>query len=401
MMHLYPEPSLRVGDRVRRSCRIERRTGERVESSELLWFDMIPDHPSPDDNDAESYLLATILLSMKEGRTLVVHGAVTHELASNLTEYRDIWSSCLAHLYQEVDFEITRVVEGAVARREAICAFSGGVDSTFSLWSHAGRNNGYRSQTVTYGVMVHGLDILLAEERAFARAFARAAGTLRSMGIPLLQVRTNLRDLVPVNWEHLSGPALVASLGCYKGLAGVAIIGAGQTYGSFLVPWGTNALMDPLLTSGWFQVLHDGAARSRSQKLSAIAEWEEGFNSLRVCWEGPTTDRNCGQCEKCLRTLLNLKLEGLRLPDSFPEVDDLSPGIRKLRLTSPMVHAEWSDLFAAANRRRIREPWVRAVRLLLVRRAFRGLGPQMLNTILPPGSVRRRRAKALLTLGRG
>src|SRR5262249_59102310 len=32
--------------------------------------------------------------------------------------------------------------------------------------------------------------------------------------------------------------------------------------------------------------------------------------SLRVCWENPDGAYNCGRCEKCLRTMINLLIAG-------------------------------------------------------------------------------------------
>ena len=43
---------------------------------------------------------------------------------------------------------------------------------------------------------------------------------------------------------------------------------------------------------------------------------------LRVCWHDKK-DYNCGECEKCIRTMVLLRLLGLKSPN-FPELKDLS-----------------------------------------------------------------------------
>ena len=41
------------------------------------------------------------------------------------------------------------------------------------------------------------------------------------------------------------------------------------------------------------------------------------MENLRVCWEGPQRDRNCGVCEKCIRTKLEFLANGLELPSAL------------------------------------------------------------------------------------
>src|SRR6185369_5970784 len=55
------------------------------------------------------------------------------------------------------------------------------------------------------------------------------------------------------------------------------------------------------------QIVHDGAEASRTEKVRCIAKNQEALDWLRVCGND-TVDYNCGSCEKCLRTMMSLRL---------------------------------------------------------------------------------------------
>jgi hypothetical protein len=64
-------------------------------------------------------------------------------------------------------------------------------------------------------------------------------------------------------------------------------------------------------------ILHDGSRFSRLEKVRELASWPTAINSLRVC-PGNAGDRpNCGRCEKCLRTRLELLAVGVESTEAF------------------------------------------------------------------------------------
>ena len=55
----------------------------------------------------------------------------------------------------------------------------------------------------------------------------------------------------------------------------------------------------------------DGLDTRRIDKTITIAGWPLAMTNLRVCWENRRGALNCGDCEKCLRTLVGLRLAGI------------------------------------------------------------------------------------------
>ncbi len=50
------------------------------------------------------------------------------------------------------------------------------------------------------------------------------------------------------------------------------------------------------------RLVHDGAGYSRTEKVGFVAQHPVATKALKVCWQGKERGRNCGVCEKCVRT---------------------------------------------------------------------------------------------------
>ncbi|WP_094673977.1 hypothetical protein [Hydrocoleum sp. CS-953] len=365
ILNLYPQPLEQVGTYVRRSCKIERQDDDQIINSRVLWYEFPEIENLPTDTDSESYLIAVIMEAMLENRKIVVHGRVSRELLANLTEYRDAWCCWLPQVYHPVDFQVDEIVDNVVRLPSAVCAFSGGVDATFSVWRHAKTKNGYRSQAIKTCAIIHGFDIPLQNEEAFVTAFNQASATLKSIDIPLLPIRTNFRKVIWTNWEHVFAAALVAALQNFKKIVGTCLIGSSEPYKSLVFPWGSSPITDHLLSSEEFRVLHDGATHSRTQKVATINEWKEGCDNLRVCWQGALKDRNCGKCEKCLRTMFNFKANNLNIPACFRESSISDKSLFQIRASNDAVLSEWGEILDSAICNNVQDNWVKILSLTL------------------------------------
>jgi hypothetical protein len=92
------------------------------------------------------------------------------------------------------------------------------------------------------------------------------------------------------------------------------------------VPMGSHPAVDGSFSSQRLAIIHDGARFSRVGKVRALAAWPTALAALRVCPEGPADRLNCGRCEKCLRTRLELLAVGVEATDA------LGPSLTPLEL---------------------------------------------------------------------
>jgi len=394
-LHLFPQPNVESGPTIKRVCCIKRFDGPIEISDEELWFEIDRIDELPADDDCESYLLSMLMEGMAENREIVVHGAVSKELLSNLTEFQDVWVSWRPEKYNRVSIYVERLTLNSKIKSGAICAFSGGVDASFSVWRNTENRNGARTQAICLCAMVHGFDIPIDDARAFHVAFSRAEATLSSLDLTIRAIRTNYRNISKLDWNQTHGAALVGALSNYKGLAGVCVLASGEPYSGTLRPWGSSPITDHLLSSGELAVVHDGASHTRTQKVLALSEWPAGFENLKVCWEGEFKDRNCGKCEKCVRTMLNIAANNLPIPPCFPSRVIILDDVKKLELKNEVVRGEWRQIRETAKRNGISADWVRVVEKKLEPRWFETLSSKinwqpLKDLLFPDGTTRKR-----------
>lgn len=356
-------------DYVRR-CSINRLNGDTQVGKKELWFQFSKSIDPPEDKDCDSYLLAVIMDAMTEGRDIIVKGSVSLGLLSNLIEYQSAWNKWLPETYSIIDIKVESARENERPLSGAICAFSGGVDSMFSVWRHSQGKNSYRSQNIKLCALVHGFDIPLQDTAAFINVTQRAITTLDDVGIRVIPIKTNYIEIACANWWHSHATALVATLANFKSVAGTCVVGSSNPYNYLAIPWGSTPLTDYLLSSDDFIVIHDGASHTRTEKVNEISEWKVGIENLRVCWQGDLKDRNCGKCEKCIRTKLNFLASGNQIPICFDK--DAATGIdfNSIVLNQDAVRVNWKQIIDHANRNGVKEAWVEEAKKVLKRKSI-------------------------------
>lgn len=263
-----------------------------------VWY-KIPPGPA---QAGEALLAATLLPAMRRGLSLQIPGEVSPRLLTAIPR--------IQKLLQGWDARFQRVIvdahPGSVpvgARGDIGLLFSGGVDSFYTLLKHRGEINEL--------IFVHGFDLPLgrvALRGEISRKLRLAAAELKK---PLIEVETNLRAFSDrhVPWEMYHGAAL-ASVALLLSPRFSRIYIAGTRHSADLVPWGSHPDLDPLWSIENMAVEHDGTEATRPEKVKAIAADTTALKYLRVCWENRGGRYNCGRCEKCLRTMVSLRIAG-------------------------------------------------------------------------------------------
>jgi hypothetical protein len=196
--------------------------------------------------------------------------------------------------------------------------FSGGVDSFATL---------LRNPEITDLIYIQGFDVPVGD--LFAAYHARMRDTVGrvadGLDKSLITVETNARELYE---PTLKGPAFGGGFraGVVRFLAprlGRIYTASGLHYDR-LAPNSGHPLLDHLWGAGRVEFVHDGAELRRVDKLELIAGNTIAQATLRVCWADPESERNCGRCEKCLRTMVALEALGARERfETFPPELDL------------------------------------------------------------------------------
>lgn len=181
--------------------------------------------------------------------------------------------------------------------------FSGGVDSWHTFLRH--------KDEITDLIFVHGFDIFLGETSLFEKTRANLQQAAEYYGKNLIIVKTNMREFMEpeVAYQKVFGPALAGVGHALSDHFGKIYLSGSETYAA-MFPDGSHPLLDPFWSSEAFELVPDGWGTDRLHKVEEIATSPAVLQTLRVCWKNPDGEYNCGKCEKCLRTMVELYAVG-------------------------------------------------------------------------------------------
>jgi hypothetical protein len=328
-----------------------------------IFFDLVGS-VAPEPEVLDGFVFGIIFFAMQLGGDLRVHGRMTLEALRNLSEFQEAWSSWKPQLYAKVKVLPDEAVDDVPrrGRTEALAAFSGGVDSIFTVLRHAGKELGLASYPLNRAVlMVHGFDVPLDQPEQFESLRNRVRPLLDELNLQALTMRTNLHKLSLQDWEDSCMAQLSCCLHNYAHEFAYGLVGSTEPYNAMVIPWGSNPATDYLLSGNGLRLVHDGAGYTRTEKVAQIARRQTAVRVVKVCWEGEQTGTNCGTCEKCIRTQLNFLAIGVPGAPCFDRPLELD-SIATMELRNALQLGEAASVYAYAQKAGISEPWVHALK---------------------------------------
>lgn len=312
-------------DMVRRGFTTRAQNGSPID----IWLEYPSRYDAWTDGTQEALIILALHHIMKQSEPCHLHAEADAALLENLEEYMRLWTTWRPDLYHTVPLEADSIVSrpNRSADREAISAFSGGVDATYCIYGHQTGHFGRNSLHVTASVLIHGADVALAQTEVFDRLYTTYKADLAHLGIELVPVRTNYRSY-PHDWEHCFSIIICAALRLFGGKFSHGTYATDKTcrLEQYQLPWGENPMVDHYESTPWFRFYPAGTAVDRTERCHVIAQAPERLKHLRVCWQHDADGGNCGRCEKCLRTQLNFLAAGYTGPLPFEHEFD----VRKL-----------------------------------------------------------------------
>jgi hypothetical protein len=280
-----------------------------------LWYafphecrvDLIPARGDP-------FLAAFLPPAMVLGEPLIIEASVSGRLLENVPTIQTIYR-CWNPKLAPIDVQAPRrpEVAGRCDPSRVGLFFSMGVDSSYSLLKNViAQPDG--PNAITDLIVVEGFDVYLWERDRFPPMLEAIHKVARHFGKNVLPVTTNLREFSDrvADWLRMyHGPALASVPLALGSRFGRVHIAASQTY-RVLTALGTHPLLDPLWGTESLELVHDGLEADRFDKIRLLAQSPACLENLRVCTTDQVTpDYNCGQCQKCLRTMIGLRVAGV------------------------------------------------------------------------------------------
>lgn len=311
----------------------------------------------------EAFGSALLVPALHSGRALRIEGPVCEGWAANMQrltdEFRRLWYPDHARPLIVAERDQRPRVGG---RTTALC-FSGGVDAFHTLIA-----SGIRIDRLVY---VAGYDVKLRQQDRLHAIESMLRDVAGEIGCSYCVIRTNLRSHPLVRatpWLREFGGALAAVAHLLADHCERVLISS-DGLGFAHAETGSRASTDPLFSSGRVEIQHTAPAATRLEKVRAIAGSQLVQRHLRVCWKNVGSLMNCGQCEKCIRTMVTLEACGvLEQYEGFGRGRGLEAAIDRLPAVDDVVESFYRGAIAGGLSSRVDG----AVRRLLERTADAG-----------------------------
>jgi len=281
------------------------------ESNEPLWA--VP--PVMDDFAA----VALCQYCSNKKADLFIDGTLTKSVLFHLDEFIKIWSNWRPDLFSPIKIGAKNITADTPNRKKpAVLAFSGGVDACFSLAAHQKKLLGVSSREIGLGVLIVGFDLKSDEKESIKIAYAGVKKALGAFGVPCAVIETNWQQSFCPDWLMGFAVGVSCVLQTLAGEYSAGIISSSFNYLQELKmqPHGSHMMINHFLGSYTFPIITTGGTHTRIERIGAIKAYPELIRNLRVCWQPEGGGTNCGVCEKCVRTRLEMMINRME-PDIF------------------------------------------------------------------------------------
>jgi len=250
---------------------------------------------------------------------------------------------CHIPIIESLGEKVLRPIENGAAG----CFLSGGVDSLSNFCRNITNYPVDHVNRFSVAIFVYGMDIgdpnKPLREDIFKQAIEKLTEFTSSHDCQMIPVYTNARDIEP-HWvfyaERHHGSVLAGIAHSLSNGLRSCSIALDHRSEYYLHAWGSNALLNKYFSSSYFSLESHMDDLIRTEKYKPIKKIPGALENLRVCYtigDIGKNSLNCGHCEKCIRTKLELMVNGLLdKVTTFPDNDVTLDDVRKLKLSNPL-----------------------------------------------------------------
>ncbi len=245
--------------------------------------------------------------AMRTGEPIEVDGPVDPVAASNMKRFSKSWELWEPQNFHTIDISGT---SGTVPTQKAedFVFYSGGLDSTDMLLQ-LGRNE----KTAT-ALTVHGFDYSVSSTDQFSQLRDRVAPLLEELNYRHVTMRISKMQGGNHSWAlQLAGTGFLFPDHFRSGLF-AADYSWEQDMMAF--PWGLNHVTNRYMVGENFGLKAQCEDRTRAMKAESVMHHPLAIKAASFCKRREVRPRNCGTCEKCLRTKAMFAIFGEQ-PDIF------------------------------------------------------------------------------------
>ena len=301
--------------------------------TETMWFEIDANYGGMFVDDTyDPFMLIGLYLAMYNHTDLKIRGNVSKKLYKNLTWYVQKilcdFSSDLTPVKIFVDGFAPTAATGTLIGTGISC----GVDSLSTLYDRfvCEDDDDYKINALFFfncgsnGDVGDDRSSIIAQSRC-----QRATSLAVELGLPLVPVDTNLHhfqreefgDTLFFLSVYSCALALQNAIRRYYASSGYSydeIKANGVKYADYDLAGFCESFLVPLIQTERTELIVDGCQYTRVDKIKKLADWDIARKYLNVCHVYSEDSHNCGECPKCLRTLLTLEILGKL--DAFADI---------------------------------------------------------------------------------
>jgi hypothetical protein len=296
--------------------------------SNILWFkveERFSKYLCYERGDA--YLIAVLHYAMENSHDIELDVPITEDLIYNLQTYliEALIENNPTYYRPNIKAEI---ISEPIGNAGAVgTGISCGVDSLHSLASHhESRFSAHNITHLTYNnVGSHGVgDSAL---KLYQSRLKRPIQFAKEYGFELVISDSNLMNVIKQDHYLTHTYSSMFPVFCLQKLYKTYLYAsAGYRFNEFSLKQQKNIccgsyemLSLETFSNGNVHVLSEGMGKSRLEKLRKVISYKPSYKYLNVCL---LEEDNCGKCEKCIRTLL--ELDALNALDKYSNVFDIN-----------------------------------------------------------------------------
>lgn len=253
---------------------------------------------------------------------------------NSIQNFKEGYKAMYPHMHFNGQVEVRQLIqtENTIPQANVATFFSGGVDAFATLIAHI--------QEKPTLLTVRGADIALDDQMGWDNVTQHVEATSIELDCNFIYIASNFKCFLNYaslsnlivksgdNWWHgfqhgIGLLGLAAPIAYKKGFTTIYI--ASSYTAADHVTCASHPSIDNCVKYASCQIKHDQYECTRQNKVTHICDFvrNSGKNiNLRVCWES-RGGKNCGVCEKCLRTIYAILAEGENPEEmGFPEVSE-------------------------------------------------------------------------------
>lgn len=191
-----------------------------IQTPNTLWFRFPQSYQDYITDHADGFVVGLLPSAMRLGENMEVEGDMSPRLAHGIQEYQQVQKAWWPEQSKIIDMHYSNLDERIkTGKKHATgCAFSGGVDSFYSLWKHMPGNETIPEYRITHCLLINGFDkdVDLDNTGYFQRIKRFYEPMINELSFSLLVSCTNLQKfrlatIGLLDLHHSFGAAITAS----------------------------------------------------------------------------------------------------------------------------------------------------------------------------------------------